>query len=172
MASAEVLWRFDASTTWGMGAFMWDTSSTTGFYILHPWSETERAACFVDVVSRESTAKLEGMAAVRCAWAFSRRCKGKRVLMEGDSEALAQGLRKCYSSTPAMMGYIHQVWEEATKFHICLRPTHIIGTCTTRSRTLTQCRARAHSSPCGRWVAHARTYAPWDEHPLTRALCV
>jgi hypothetical protein len=125
MVGAEVLWRFDASTDWGMGAFMWEIGSSKGYYILHEWTEEERKHAFV--LDRVSTGVMEGMAAVRCASAFSKICKGKRVLMEGDNESLSRGLRKCYSRTQTMQGHIHGVWARTTKARICLRPTHIKG---------------------------------------------
>jgi hypothetical protein len=128
MVGPEVLWRFDASTDWGMGAFMWEVGSTTAFYITHEWTVDERRQAFV--VDRESTGVMEGMAAARCAATFSKlkRCRGKRVLMEGDNEALTRGLRRGYSRTSAMMGHIHTVWTHVTRARICLRPAHVKGT--------------------------------------------
>ena len=86
------------------------------------------------VILRPSTTVFEGMTAVRCTRAFAPRCPSKRVLMEGDNEVLARGLRKCYSPTPDVMGYIHQVWHDVSKYHICLRPAHIIGMRATYTR--------------------------------------
>jgi len=127
MVGPEFLWRFDASTDWGMGAFMWEVGSDEAYFIQHKWTEEERKHAFV--LDRESTGVMEGMAAVRCAAAFSSRCRGKRVLMEGDNEALSRGLRKCYSRTRTMLGHIHLVWAHTTKARICLRPAHVKGVC-------------------------------------------
>jgi hypothetical protein len=125
MVGPEVLWRFDASTDWGMGAFMWVVGSPIASYIKHEWTDAERKHAFV--VDRVSTGVMEGMAAVRCAAAFSVLCQGKRVLMEGDNEALTRGLRKCYSRTPAMLGHIHTVWSHTSRARICLRHAHVKG---------------------------------------------
>ena len=64
MATAEVLWRYDASTEWGMGAFSWHVGSDVAYYILHEWTTDERRLAFVD--TRESTTILEAMASIRC----------------------------------------------------------------------------------------------------------
>ena len=128
VASAQIIWQFDASTDWGMGTFMWDTTSAEGYYILHEWDGAERDDAMA--VERLSTTILEGMAAVRCACAFARRSRGKRVLLQGDNEALARGLRRCYSKHPKIMGFIHSVWAKASAHNICLRSTHIMGVCT------------------------------------------
>ena len=154
MVGPEVLWRFDASTDWGMGAFMWEVGSHVAHYILHEWTADERRHAFV--VDRVSTGVMEGMAAVRCAIAFSGRCRGKRVLMEGDNEALSRGLRKCYSKTPAMLGHIHTVWSRTSRARICLRATHVKG-----------------SALHKRVVAHAQLSPPRGVHShVLTLLCV
>jgi hypothetical protein len=137
MAGAEVLWRFDASTDWGMGAIMWEIGSDTAHYIMHEWTVEEREHAFV--IERVSTGVMEGMAAVRCATAFSEPSHGKRVLMEGDNEALARGLRKCYSKTPRMLDHIHTVWQHTSRARVCLRATHVKGKAHALSRTRTRC---------------------------------
>ena len=125
MRHADVLWRFDASTDWGMGAFIWDLTANTGFYILHEWTENERD--FAKGPVRESTGVFEAMAAVRCVRAFAGLSNGRRVLMEGDNEALAYGLRKCYSKNKKMLGMIQSVWESVCAAHAVLRTAHIVG---------------------------------------------
>jgi hypothetical protein len=131
MAGPEVLWRVDASTEWGMGAFMWVIGEPTGTYIMHKWTKAERTSAFV--VDRESTGVLEGMAAVRCTQAFARLCVGKRILMEMDNEALSHGIRKCYSKLTSMMNLIRGVCELAATTRVHLRAAHIKGT-TVRTR--------------------------------------
>ena len=126
LAGPEVLWRLDASTDWGMGAFMWVLGESEGLYILHEWTPAERASAFIEV--RESTGILEGMAAVRCAKAFATRSRGKRVLMEMDNESLARGVRRCYSKTHSMMDLIRGVCETAAKVEVHLRAAHVKGT--------------------------------------------
>jgi hypothetical protein len=142
MAEPEVLWRFDASTDWGMDAVMWVIGEPTAVFVMHKWTAVDRRHAFVD--KRESTGVMEGMAAVRCASAFAKRSRGKRVLMEGDNEALARGLNRGYSSTPKMMKPIITVGEVVAEAGVHLRSTHIIGTC-----TLT-CTPRLQSRTCAR----------------------
>jgi hypothetical protein len=125
MSEVEVLWRFDASTLWGMGAFMWDRTSNTGSFIMHAWTDDERERAMKDV--RESTLIFEGMAAVRCASAFAPLSKARRVLMEGDNEGLAHGLRKCYNKSPEVMDLIHSVWSAASAAGVVLRTAHVLG---------------------------------------------
>jgi hypothetical protein len=125
VATAEVTWRFDASTDWGMGAFMWDYESGDAFYILHEWSDDERELS--KGPERESTTILEGITAVYCTVAFARHSRGKRVLMEGDNIGVAHGLRKCYSKDELTMGHIHSVWDEVSTHGVVLRTSHIIG---------------------------------------------
>jgi hypothetical protein len=145
MVGPEVLWRFDASTHWGMGALMWEVGSSTAYFIQHKWTVKEREIAFI--IDRESTGVMEGMAAVRCARAFSPKCRGKRVLMEGDNEALSRGLKRCYSRTPAMMGYIHSVWSDTSHARICLRPVHIKGRHTFHTCAMKMSHARALAVP-------------------------
>jgi hypothetical protein len=133
MAEPEVLWRFDASTEWGMGAFMWVVGEPTAVFIMHKWTAKEREHAFVK--DRESTGVMEGMAAVRCARAFAKRSRGKRVLMEGDNESLARGLNRGYSSNPKMMKPIITVAGLAAKEGVHLRSMHIKGMHTRRTCT-------------------------------------
>ena len=126
MAAPQVLWRLDASTEWGCGAFMWPIGEASGFYILHEWTGAERDEAFV--VERESTGVLEAMAAVRCAKAFAKLCAGMRVLMEMDNEALAHGIRKYYSKYEPMNNLIRGVCELATVARVNILAAHIKGT--------------------------------------------
>lgn len=125
MAGPEVLWRVDASTEWGMGAFMWVMGESEGFYILHAWTEDERKVAFVK--ERESSGVFEGMAAARCVKAFSKSCSGLRVLMEMDNDSLALGIRRCYSKTDSMMDLIRYVCETTAKADVHLRAAHVKG---------------------------------------------
>jgi hypothetical protein len=125
MAAPQVLWRLDASTEWGCGAFMWPIGEASGFYILHEWTGAERDEAFV--VERESTGVFEAMAAVRCAKAFAKLCNGMRVLMEMDNEALAHGIRKYYSKHERMNNLIRGVCESAAVARVNILPAHIKG---------------------------------------------
>jgi hypothetical protein len=125
MAAPQVLWRLDASTEWGCGAFMWPIGATSGFYILHEWTGAERDEAFV--VERPSTGVLEAMAAVRCAKAFAKLCTGKRVLMEMDNEALAHGIRKCYTKNACMNNLVRGVCESTTVARVNVLSAHIKG---------------------------------------------
>ena len=125
MAGPDVLWRLDASTDWGMGAFMWILGEPEGFYILHEWTQAERDSAFV--VERESTGIFEAMAAVRCAVAFAELSSGKRVLMETDNESLSRGVARGYSKNHAMMKLIRRVCKFAAKAQVHLRAAHIKG---------------------------------------------
>ena len=150
VAGPEVLWRFDACTDWGMGAFSWHIGEPVACYVAHAWTADERKVAFVQ--KRESTGVFEGMAAVLCASNFSSRCRDKRVLMEGDNEALSSGIRRCYSPTRSMMKQIHKVWSRTSRAGICLRSAHITGSCSlflvrgsfnsrlSRKRSLLSCR--------------------------------
>jgi hypothetical protein len=126
MAEPEVLWRFDASTSWGMGAIMWVVGEPTALYTMHKWTARDRRHAFV--TDRESTGVMEGMAAVHCARAFASLSRGKRVLMEGDNESLARGLNRGYSSNPKMMCPIITIGEIMAKADVHLRSAHIKGT--------------------------------------------
>ena len=108
------------------------------------------------VVDRESTTLLEAMAAGRCAHSFAHSCAGKRVLMEGDNEALTQALSKCYSRLPGVIRCIHTVWHGLSSERICMRSSHIIGTYTSV--------ALAH--------LHVPSGAVWQFLMTTFVLCV
>ena len=125
MAGPEVLWRYDASTDWGCGAFMWVIDSTEAVFIAHKWTTAESKQAIVH--KRESTGVMEGMAAARCARAFARTSAGKRVLMEGDNQALTTGIARCYSPTRLMMVSIHSVCDYAARHRVCVRSSHIKG---------------------------------------------
>jgi hypothetical protein len=160
MAAPQVLWRVDASTEWGCGAFMWPIGEASGFYILHEWTGAERDEAFV--VERVSTGILEAMAAVRCAKAFAKLCAGKRVLMEMDNEALAHGIRKYYSKHGPMNNLIRGVCELATVARVNILAAHIKGansnTCPNRTSTITLPRVVACPASCAQ--PPGITYSP------------
>ena len=124
MVGPEVLWRYDASTDSGMGAVAWKIGSDVACFIRHEWTTAERKHAFVK--DRVSTGVMEGMAAYRCANAFSKMFAGKRVLMEGDNASLTLGISRC-SPTRLMMRHIHSVCSVVARHQICLRSAHVKG---------------------------------------------
>ena len=135
MAPAQVLWRVDASTEWGMGAVMWKVGSVTAHYIEHKWTSEDRKHAFV--VKRESTGVMEAIGAALCAVAFAPKCRDQRVLLETDNTSVARGIRRAYTRTANMMGHIQVVCETAAKYGICLRAAHIKGKYRPPARTCT-----------------------------------
>ena len=126
-ASWEVLGRVDASTDWGCGGFMWIRGAEEMFFFSHEWTVEERVRAGKGVLVRESTSVLEAIGMELWMRWFGRVSEGKRVLLEGDNEAVATGLRKAYSQKPEIMLCVHGVCESAARHNICLRTRAVLG---------------------------------------------
>ena len=124
-AAPEVTWKVDASTEWGVGAVMWVVGSTTAHYVAHKWTAADRRRAFVQ--DRESTGVMEAFGAAMCAAAFAPMCRGKRVLMGTDNEAVARALRRAYTRTPAMADHVQSACTAVARAGVCLRVAHIKG---------------------------------------------
>jgi hypothetical protein len=125
MATWEALGRFDASTEWGCGGWLWIRGAKSALAFMHKWTPAEREKAVV--VSRESTTVLEAMAMEMWMRAFGALCKGLRVLVEGDNENVARAVARAYSSRPLVMACIHGICDSAARHSICLRSRVVLG---------------------------------------------
>ena len=91
----------------------------------HVWTAAERERAFVR--DRESTGALEAMGAKMWFDKFGERARGKRLLLELDSEPVVLALAKGYSPSPAMMACVEGVLMSSVELRVILRVRWISG---------------------------------------------
>lgn len=127
MACEQILGRVDAATEEGQGCggVMYDAGRGVLRGFVHKWSQEEREASYV--IQRESTGVLEAMGAARWFGVFGEEVRGKRLLLEMDSEPVVLALEKGYSPRRAMMGCVEKVLLMSIEREVVLRVRWISG---------------------------------------------
>ena len=138
----EVLFRTDASTDDGAGGFALPSFDA----FMHAWTEADRQAA--GRVSRESTMFLELRAVQLILLICGRRCRGKRVQFEIDSEPAVRALSKCFSPEPGCMELISDIILTCATLHIYPRWEHIGGVFNVVADSLSHLRFSQAASAC------------------------
>ena len=127
MACEEVLGRVDAATEdgHGCGGLMWVPTEGKLLGFVHVWTEEERERAYV--VDRESTGVLESYGAMKWFEVFGERVRGRRVLLEMDSEPVVKALEKGYSPKVEMMMCVEGVLCRSVNLEVVLRVRWIAG---------------------------------------------
>jgi hypothetical protein len=103
----------------GWGATFLDEK--TGVYLgaCAAWTEEERLAATREL--RVSTGELELRAIVHWLSVFGQRCKNQRVLLLCDNMAACQGLQKCFSPKPGLLGVIRAIRSLCCDLNVVVR---------------------------------------------------
>lgn len=127
MACEEVLGRVDAATAagHGCGGVLFDKGRGVLKGFVHKWTEEERNRAMV--VQRESTGVLEAMGAAWWFKKFGDEVKGKRLLLELDSEPVVLALEKGYSPKKEMMAGVEGTLGVSIELEVVLRVRWIAG---------------------------------------------
>jgi hypothetical protein len=97
----------DASTGFGIGGVFFDPGASPPVLLgfSRPWTEREKRLAFV--TERESSGVMEMMGLYVWAMWFADSCKGCRLNLRTDSDAVKKACAKAFSERPNMLSYLH-----------------------------------------------------------------
>jgi hypothetical protein len=127
MADEEVLGRVDAATREGdgCGGVYFSVKDRVLLGFTHVWTGEERDRAFI--LSRESTGVLESFGMRMWFEKFGELVRGKRVLLESDSECLVKAVDRGYSKSVEMMGCVESVLKLSVELRVILRVRWVAG---------------------------------------------
>jgi hypothetical protein len=117
----------DASTSFGVGGVFFNPSASPpvleGF--VRPWTESERKMAFVSVRSSSGVMEMLGLF-VWTLW-FATDCKGCRLALRTDSDAVKLAFAKGFSSSSAMMDHLHDLRLRFARLFVDVRLSAVSG---------------------------------------------
>ena len=93
-------------------------------YFTHAWTDQERVLAFVR--QRESSSVFEALGLLHFVSRFASYIEGVRLLLEIDSEPVAQAVEKAYSPKPAIMRIVKSIFLRLCELRVCIRVSHLL----------------------------------------------